>query len=81
MAMPEVGMDLPIKTIYGGPWFKSAGGICTTTQYFEESEVIIILYNSYWGGWMEPRVLPIKSHKTLTKLPGLASGVLRWILG
>jgi hypothetical protein len=64
MAMPEVGMDLPMKTTYGGPWFKSSGGMCTTAQYFEESEVSLNLNNSYRGGWLEPRVLWVKSHKT-----------------
>ena len=68
--MPEVGMDLPTK-------ITSFGGMCTTAQYFEESGVILILNNSYWGGWLEPRVLRVRSHKTLTKLPGLASGVRR----
>ena len=77
MAMHGVGMDFPMKTIYGGSWFGSSGGMCTTAQYFEELGVILNLNSSYWGGWVEPRVLWVKSHKTLAKLPGLASGVLR----
>jgi hypothetical protein len=55
--MSEVGMDLPMKITYGGPWFKSAGGMCTAAQYFERPGVILDLNSSYWGGWVEPRVL------------------------
>ena len=46
-------------------------------QYFEVDGVILDLSNSYWGGWMALMVLQVKSHNILTKLPGVASGVLR----
>ena len=55
--------------------------MCTAAQYSEVEGVILDLNSSYWGGWVEPMVLQVKSHNILTKLPGVASGVLRYILG
>ena len=67
----------PPKETSVGSWFGFAGGMCTTAQYFEVDGVILDLSNSYWGGWMALMVLQVKSHNNLTKLPGVASGVLR----
>ena len=77
MAICGVGIDFPRKETFVGSWFESTGGMCTTAQYFEVDEVILDLSSSYWGGWVEPMVLQVKSHNILTKLPGVASGVLR----
>ena len=55
--------------------------MCTAAQYSEVEGVILDLNSSYWGGWVEPMVLRVKSHNILTKLPGVASGVLRLMLG
>ena len=70
-------MDFPTKETSVGSWFGFVGGMCTTAQYFEVDGVILDLSNSYWGGWIELMVLQVKSHNILTKLPGVASGVLR----
>ena len=70
-------MDFPTKETFVGSWFGFAGGMCTTAQYFEVEGVILDLSNSYWGGWIAVMVLQVKSHNILTKLPGVASGVLR----
>lgn len=51
--------------------------MCTTAQYFEVDGVILDLSHSYWGGRVALMVLQVKSHSNLTKLPGVASGVLR----
>ena len=59
-----------------GSWFESTGGMCTTARYFEAVVVILDLNSSHWGGWGESMVLQAKSHNILTKLPGVASGVL-----
>ena len=77
MAICGVGMDFPTKETFGGSWFGFVGGMCTTAQYFEVDGVILDLSNSYWGGWMALMVLQVKSHNNLTKLPGVASGILR----
>ena len=77
MAICGAGIDFPTKETSVGSWFGFAGGMCTTAQYFEVEEVILDLSSSYWGGWVEPMVLQVKSHNILTKLPGVASGVLR----
>ena len=77
MAMCGVGMDFPTKETSVGSWFGFEGGMCTTAQYFEVEGVILDLSNSYWGGWVALIVLQVKSHNNLTKLPGVASGVLR----
>ena len=77
MAICGVGIDFPMKEASVGPWFGFAGGTCTTAQYFEVDGVILDLSNSYWGGWIALMVLQVKSHKILTKLLGVASGVLR----
>ena len=77
MAICGVDIDFPTKETSVGSWFGFAGGMCTTAQYFEVDGVILDLSNSYWGGWMALMVLQVKSHKILTKLPGVASGVLR----
>ena len=77
MAICGVGIDFPTKETSVGSWFGFAGGMCTTAQYFEVDGVILDLSNSYWGGWVELMVLQVKSHNILTKLPGVASGVLR----
>ena len=70
-------MDFPTKETSVGSWFGYAGGMCTTAQYFEVDGVILDLSNSYWGGRVALMVLQVKSHNNLTKLPGVASGVLR----
>ena len=77
MAICRVGIDFPRKETSVGSWFEFTGGMCTTAQYFEVDEVILDLSSSYWGGSVEPMVLQVKSHNILTKLPGVASGVLR----
>ena len=77
MAISGVGIDFPTKETYVGSWFGFAGGMCTTAQYIEVDGVILDLSNSYWGGWVELMVLQVKSHNILTKLPGVASRVLR----
>ena len=74
-------MDFPTKETSVGSWFGFVGGMCTTARYFEVDGVILDLSNSYWGGWIALMVLQVKSHDILTKLPGVASGVLRYILG
>ena len=77
--MPKcgVGIDFPTKKTSVGSWLGSMGGMCTAAQYSEVEKVILDLNSSYWGGWEEPMVLQVKSHNILTKLPGVASGVLR----
>ena len=77
MAICGVGIDFPMKETSVGSWLESTGGMCTAAQYFEVEGVILDLNSSYWGGWVEPMVLQVKSHNILTKLPGVASGVLR----
>ena len=77
MAICGVGIDFLTKETSVGYWFGFAGGMCTTAQYFEVDGVILDLSNSYWGGWIELMVLQVKSHNILTKLPRVASGVLR----
>ena len=77
MAICGVDIDFPTKETSVGSWFGFAGGMCTTAQYFEVEGVILDLSNSYWGGRVALMVLRVKSHKTLTKLPRVASGVLR----
>ena len=77
MAICGVGMDFPTKETSVGSWFGFTGGMCTTAQYFEVDGVILDLSNSYWGGWVALMVLQVKSHNNLTKLLGVASGVLR----
>ena len=77
MARCGVGIDFPTKETSVGSWFGFEGGMCATAQYFEVDRVILDLSNSYWGGWMALMVLQVKSHNNLTKLPGVASGVLR----
>ena len=70
-------MDFPTQETSVGSWFGFEGGMCTTAQYFEVEGVILDLSNSYRGGWVALMVLQVKSHNNLTKLPGVASGVLR----
>ena len=77
MAICGVGIDFPTKEAFVGSSFGFVGGMCTTAQYFEVDGVILALSNSYWGGWVALMVLQVKSHNILTKLPGVASGVLR----
>lgn len=77
MANCGVGIDFPTKETSVVSWFGFEGGMCTTAQYFEVDGVILDLSNSYWGGWIELMALQVKSHNILTKLPGVASGVLR----
>ena len=77
MAICGVGIDFPTKETSVGSWLESMGGMCTAAQYFEVEGVILDLNSSYWGGWVAPMVLQVKSHNILTKLPGVASGVLR----
>ena len=77
MAICGVGIDFPMKETSVWSWFGFVGGMCTTAQYFEVDGVILDLSSSYWGGWMALMVLQVKSHNILTKLPGVASGVLR----
>ena len=77
MAICGVGIDFPTKETSVGSLLESTGGMCTAAQYFEVEGVILDLNSSYWGGWVEPMVLQVKSHNILTKLPGVASGVLR----
>ena len=77
MARCGVGIDFPTKETSVGSWLESTGGMCTAAQYSEVEGVILDLNSSYWGGWVEPMVLQVKSHNILTKLPGVASGVLR----
>ena len=70
-------MDFPTKETFVGSRFGFVGGMCTTAEYFEVEGVILDLSNSYWGGWIALMVLQVNSHNILTKLPGVASGVLR----
>ena len=77
MAICGVGIDFPTKETSVGSWFEFTGGTCTAAQYLEVEGVILDLNNSYWGGWVAPTVLQVKSHNILTELPGVASGVLR----
>ena len=77
MAKCGVSIDFPTKETSIGSWLESTGGMCTAAQYSEVDGVILDLNSSYWGGWVEPMVLRVKSHNILTKLPGVASGVLR----
>ena len=77
MAICGVGIDFPMKETSVGSWLESTRGMCTAAQYSEVVKVILDLNSSYWGGWVEPMVLQVKSHNILTKLPRVASGVLR----
>ena len=77
MAICGVGIDFPTKETSVGSWFEFTGGMCTAAQYLEVEGVILDLNSSYWGGWVAPMVLQVKSRNILTKLPGVASGVLR----
>ena len=77
MAICGVGIDFPTKETSVGSWFEFTGEMCTAAQYLEVEGVILDLNNSYWGGWVAPMVLQVKSRNILTKLPGVASGVLR----
>ena len=77
MAKRGVGIDFPMKETSVGSWLGYMGGMCTTAQYSKVEGVILDLNSSYWGGWVEPMVLRVKSDNNLTKLPGVASGVLR----
>ena len=77
MAICGVGIDFPMKETSVGSWFDFTRGMCTAAQYLEVEGVILDLNSSYWGGWVAPMVLQVKSHNLLTKLPGVASGVLR----
>ena len=77
MARCGVCIDLPTKETSVGSCLDSMGGMCTAAQYSEVEGVILDLNSSYWGGYVEPIVLRVKSHNILTKLPGVASGVLR----
>ena len=77
MAKRGVGIDFPMKETSVGSWLGSMGGMCTAAQYTEVEGVILDLNSSYWGGWVAPMVLQVKSHNILTKLPWVASGVLR----
>ena len=77
MAICGVGIDFPTKETSVGSWFGFVGGMSTTAQYFEVGGAILDLSNSYWGGRVTLMVLQVKSHKIVTKLPGVASRVLR----
>ena len=77
MAICGVGIDFPMKETSVGSWFEFTGGMCTAAQYLEVEGVILDLNSSYWVGWVAPMVLLVKSRNILTKLPGVASGVLR----
>src|SRR3954465_15279163 len=68
MAMSGVGIDFPTKEISVGSWSEFTGGMCTSAQYLEVEEVILDLNSSYWGGWVAPMVLQVKSHNILTKV-------------
>ena len=74
MAKCGVGIDFPTKDTSIGSWLGSTGGMCTAAQYSEVDGVILDLNSSYWGGWVEPMVLQVKSHNILTSYLGLHLG-------